>query len=132
MWAGSLRLSETTVARNSSGTRWWIVLSWNSLTNSEGTGSSSAHLLPKARNYLVRGRLRSDQGQAANAVGVAQHRPLREKGSRRSTDDGRSLDAKRVHERIDICSVVVNRVTAFWLVRVPVPALAERESVILG
>src|SRR5215211_6135582 len=80
----------------------------------------------------MRWRLRSDQDETANAVWVAQRLSLREKGPRRSTDNSRSLDPECVHERIHVGGEVVNRVAAFGLLRVPVPALGEREGMVLG
>ena len=111
-----------------------MVLSWNPLTNSGGTGSSSARTSsrnPKSASFA--GRLsRADQDETANAAWVAQRHSLGEKGSRRSTDDGRFFDPDRVHERIDIGGEVLRRVAAFGLVRVPVSALGEREGVVGG
>src|SRR5215210_9024153 len=46
--------------------------------------------------------------------------------------EGRFLDSDRIHERIDIGGEVLQRVAALWLIRLPVPALGERESMVLG
>src|SRR5215212_1428443 len=62
---------------------------------------------------------------------VAQRHSLCEKGSCRMTDESRFVDPDRIHERIDIGGVVVCRVAALRLIRVPVPALVGGEGVVL-
>src|SRR5918998_5585639 len=111
-----------------------MVLSWNALTNSGGTGSSSAHLLPQPHDRLIRlirWDLSVDQDQTANTARVAHHHSLCEEGPSRRTDEGSFFDPDRVHKRIDIGGEVLGCVAALGLVRISVPALGEREGMVL-